>query len=335
MSVTSVGNTLSTADKYQNSEQKIWDNVYDQINLAFPCADNLLINMTWFGPQFEDSAWYTLLEFKEQNRSFDNIFFLATVDPPFLNVTELQEVKNMVNAIYVYYIGNFDSPHQFNFFAPLLAKNFKTYAEDELLLKKIKYVYVNYNRKPKTHRINFVNALLDQKLDQCGVVTIGTDETSDLYLNFEGNNEDKDHDIGDYGMPMVYYDLGPSFVWNHTFLYINAATEFNPNNDLFCQQDVFKPLIGLRPYVMNGVQKTYHWLRYHGFKTFNHYWEHIDIENGDVHKTIIELIKFLKEIEKEELISMYNDMLPDLMYNKERFFEFADEQKYKMEHIFE
>jgi hypothetical protein len=31
---------------------------------------------------------------------------------------------------------------------------------------------------------------------------------------------------------------------------------------------------------------------------------------------------------------MYNDMLPDLIYNKNRFFEFAKEEEYKKEHLF-
>jgi hypothetical protein len=33
-------------------------------------------------------------------------------------------------------------------------------------------------------------------------------------------------------------------------------------------------------------------------------------------------------------MSMYNDMLPDLLHNKERFYEYAIEQRHKMEHLF-
>jgi hypothetical protein len=123
-------------------------------------------------------------------------------------------------------------------------------------------------------------------------------------------------------------------IWQNTFLYINAATEFDPINDLFCQQDTFKPMLGLRPFVINGVQRTYRWLRLQGFRTFNHYWPHIDIETGPVHNTLVELIKHLKSLEPSEILAMYNNMLPDLRHNKDRFFEFANEQKYKMEHLF-
>jgi hypothetical protein len=86
--------------------------------------------------------------------------------------------------------------------------------------------------------------------------------------------------------------------------------------------------------VINGVKRTYRWLRTHGFRTFNHYWPHIDIETGPVHDTIIELIKYLNSLSRSDLQEMYNQMLPDLYYNRQRFFEFANEQQYKMDNLF-
>jgi len=47
------------------------------------------------------------------------------------------------------------------------------------------------------------------------------------------------------------------------------------------------------------------------------------------------LVKFLNMLGNSELLEMYNDMIPDLRYNKERFFEFAYEQTNKIENIFE
>jgi hypothetical protein len=86
--------------------------------------------------------------------------------------------------------------------------------------------------------------------------------------------------------------------------------------------------------VINGVQRTYRWLRLNGFRTFNHYWPQIDIENGNVHATLTELIEHLHTLKSSEILAMYADMLPDLQYNKNRFFEFAREQKNKMNQLF-
>lgn len=328
-----IGENLSPHDAYSKFEKQVSQRIAKQISTRFQHQKNLLINMTWFGPQFNFKSWQQLLEFEQKNIIFDNLFFLATVDPPYLNVVELQEVKNKIQALSVYYLGNFDSPHSFNFFAPILSDNFKIYTNEELKLKNIKYIFCNYNRKPKLHRVEFVKKLLANKLDKFGIVTLGKDETNDLYLTIGERQEDYvGTTVSHYGLPMDYYSLHNMDVWTHTFLYINAATEFNPMDNLFCQQDTFKPMIGLRPFVINGVQKTYRWLRLNGFKTFNHYWPHIDIENGDPHKTIIELLHWLKT---QDLPAMYNNMLPLLQYNKKRFFEFAEEQKYKIDHLFE
>ena len=70
--------------------------------------------------------------------------------------------------------------------------------------------------------------------------------------------------------------------------------------------------------------------------TFNHYWPHISIEkNEDQHGAILEVIHFLCSKSQYELMDLYQIMLPDLVHNKERYIEFANEQKNKMHHLFD
>jgi len=330
-----IGEFLPPEDNYSKYEKQLCSNIATQISNKFTNEENLLINMTWFGAQFGFNSWHDLLEFESSGKMFDNVFFLAKVDPPYLSPVELQEVKNKVKALRSFFLGNFDGIHQFNFFAPILAKNFKQYNDQDLLLNQIHHLFINYNRKPKPHRVEFVKKLVEHNLVNNGIITLGQDDSNNLYFSIGESQCDyvgTTHD--NFGIPMDYYTLHRIDLWKQSFLYINAATEFNPINDLFCQQDTFKPMLGLRPFVINGVQKTYRWLRLNGFKTFNHYWPHIDIENGDVHDTIIELIKFLKTQSHKDLLLMYNDMLPALWHNKFRFFEFAKEQTNKMNNIF-
>jgi len=59
-------------------------------------------------------------------------------------------------------------------------------------------------------------------------------------------------------------------------LHIIGATEFSPDANLFVSETQFKPIIGLRPYLINGNPKTYEWLERQGFKTFNKYFPGID-----------------------------------------------------------
>jgi hypothetical protein len=327
--------------EYAFEERACWNTITKQIQESFSEQKNVLISLTWFGPQFNNNTWQEIISIEANKEKFDNIFFLATVDPPYLNDELIRLVKNKLQGLRVFYLGNFDSPHSFNFFAPVFADKSRKYAEQELLLSAPEKIFVNYNRKPKQHRVDFVKKLIDNDLLTCGTVTLGTDENNSLLLTIgekEADYEDwgnsKVH-WGKFGVPHDMYSLHNMDIWRQTFLYINAATEFNTVNDLFIQQDTFKPFIGLRPYVINGVQRSYRWIRANGFKTFNHYWSHIDIENADVHDTMIQLIKFLSCMDKTEISEMYQDMLPDLKHNRLRFFEFAKEQQYKMEHLFE
>ena len=347
MSVEFLGTGFSLSADYGPEEKSLHESICKQVDARWPNEKNLVISMTWFGPQFDNDGWETLVSYENQHVMFDNVFLVATVDPPMLNVGERRQIKNMVGALRMYELGNFDGPYQFNFFSAVIKDKFTTYTKEQLIPTNFDHIYVNYNRKPKTHRVAFVKKLMQRDLLKVGTVTLGKDEShihdqdtnNTLYLTLGEKHEDyvnvgNKPPVWGFGIPQDYYSLHRLDIWKTTFLYINAATEFNPVDDLFCQQDTFKPLIGLRPYVINGVQKTYRWLRLHGFKNFNHYWPHIDIENGDVHDTIIELIEFLDALSSTELLEMYNDMLPDLLFNKDRFFEFAQEQKYKMENLF-
>lgn len=333
-----------TMDHYAREEHEAWANVMQQIDVAFPTQRNLLISLTWFGPQFDNGGWSQVLDWEAEGITFDNVFILAMVDPPYINDSEQRLIKNKLKALRLYRLGNFDNNYQFNFFAPLVAANFKHYPQEELLLRDIQQIYVNYNRKPKVHRLEFVRKLIANDLLSLGAVTLGRDVThtfdqdpnNDLYLSIgEDTNNYQTPEDGSFAVPNDCYSLHRMDIWQSTFLYVNAATEFNPRDDLFCQQDVFKPLIGLRPFVINGQQRTYRYLRNNGFRTFNHYWSHIDIENGPVHDTIIDLIKHLHSLGTDALQDMYLDMLPDLEHNQQRFAEYAHEQKYTLDHLFE
>lgn len=331
---------------YASAEREIWKTVSDQVELKFPNSKNLIISLTWFGPQFVDSAWYDLIDMQESNDYYDNVFLIALVDPPYLTVEDIHQIRIMTKALRLYTLGHFDGPGHFNFFSIPIARHFRKYEFKQLNLEYVKKVFVNYNRKPKPHRVKLVKEIMDAGLDKFGTITLGKDEQhihdrdpdNQLYLSIGEQPEDYTRDASHsdkdkFGIPVDHYSLHRLDIWKETFLYVNAATEFDPVNDLFIQQDVFKPLIGLRPFVINGDQRTYRWLRANGFRTFNQYWSHIDIENGDVHDTIVELLHWLSKKADEELLNMYNEMLPDLEYNKQRFFEYAKEQEDLIQNI--
>ena len=126
-------------------------------------------------------------------------------------------------------------------------------------------------------------------------------------------------------------------VWQQHFLNIIGATEFYPWDDIFVSETQWKPIIGLRPFLINGNVRTYQWLRDNGFRTFNHYFPGIEFENiteDEVHQSIVQAIQYLTTLTADQLMQLYTDMLPDLLHNQSRFYIYAEEQRLFKDRLF-
>lgn len=344
MSVDFIGTTYEPTSQWCQDELELFENIKNQINLAYPTSRNLLIGTTWFGPGFTFNDNYSRL--KNYN-NIDNLFFLASVDEVMLTDDQLLDIGQQVGAKEIYYLGNFDTKHQFTFQCTLLPKYFRLYSEQELLLQDAKWIYLNYNRKPREHRSNFVQKIIDNNLKKYGIVTLGINDP--MYSNKQdainlllGETPDdfaKEGNWGlsnDFGIPHDIHSLGNMEYWKNHFLNIVGETEFRPQNHMFISEKTWKPILGLRPFVINGQTKIYQYLRDNGFQTFNHYFDGIELEDVtefEVHDSIISVIKHLATLDQAELLAMYKDMLPALRHNKERFFEFVKEQKIKIDNL--
>tara|TARA_R110002153_G_scaffold55792_2_gene154622 strand:- start:6998 stop:7993 length:996 start_codon:yes stop_codon:yes gene_type:complete len=322
--------TISKTGQNYSNQLKLIESIEKQIDIKFPKQNNVLVNMTWFGPQFDFPAYYQFCDYYANN-SIDNLFLLASEDPSIFNIEETQKLISDSGAKQHYLLGNFNQGlHSFQFYATTTAEYFPKYTEEDLLLKTSKYTYLNYNRKPHDHRIKFVNMLDSKNLSAAGIVTLGNDRTLGETIDIEGNWNLPD----EYGIPHDISTLGNLDIWQHHFLNVVSETDFEDHRYTFMSEKTWKPICGLRPFVINGQLDVHQQLHEHGFKTFNHYWPHINLETcnmDDIHKNICDLIQWLQT---QNLNQMYLDMLPDLRYNKLRFNEFVLEQQNKMENLF-
>jgi len=326
------------------------DSVTDQVKTKFSNSKNLIINLTWFGPQFNNNSYREFLELTNNHVKFDNLFLLATVDPVMITQQQIADMVDLLGGPRLFKIGNFDTEYHFNFFAPILSDHFSDLQEEQLILTDPQYLFINYNRKPRKHRVDFVRKLIDTNLKDLGIVTLGKpnliydkDPNNKLYFSI-GETPDtyskNNHWFtgpDEFEIPHDVLTLHRLDYWQQHFLNIIGATEFNPWDDIFVSETQFKPILGLRPFVINGNVRTYQWLRDNGFRTFNHYFDQIELENItelQVHDSIVQVLRFLAQLDKTQILEMYNHMLPDLQHNKQRFFEFAQEQRYRIKNLF-
>jgi hypothetical protein len=339
-----VGMTFLQKSEYGPKEKYIFDSTVNQVDKHFPNDRNLVINTTWFGPQFSNGEWEKANSF---DQDFDNLFLLSVIDPLYLQNKDLDLLIKKYNIKNVYRIGMFEnSIYEWNFHALIGKDVMPLYTEEQVkMTKNPEYIYMLYQRKPRDHRIEITEILRHRNLLKHGIVTLGGPEPGEIWQGHHKNWEVLT--IDDYsekyigagfgnkkygGVPDDLVTVGRLDLWKNHFLNVISETVFNEWEPLLVTEKMWKPMIGLRPYVVHGNPKTYSWLNKNGFKTFNNYWKHVDAENLGAHDTVYRVIEFLQT---QDLYSMYVDMLSDLRYNKERFYEFSKEQEYKMENIFE
>jgi hypothetical protein len=336
--------------RWGREENKIINNITNQISRIWPDKKNLFINLTWFGPTFDNQNghWTTILNLIESKEFFDHVFFLASVDPSFIGPNEREFLENNLNCTKCFWLGNFQTDYEFNFFAIVLKESFTQYTDDQILMKSTKHLFLNYNRKPRAHRVAFVEKLIESELFNQGVVTLGRDSSltfskqpTELYFSVgeqDENYADCNHCTGgtDFGIPDDVLSLHNIEIWQNHFLNIIGATEFFPWDPVFVTESQWKPILGLRPFVINGNTNTYSWLQKYGFKTFNHYFPvDFEVNEEQTHSTLISVLKYLNGLGQDNLEKMYQDMLPDLYYNRNRFYEYANEQQFKIYHLFQ
>lgn len=356
MTLKIIGTTFPSSFQYGPKEIEILQSTADQIDNYFPHQQNLLVNTTWFGPQFQNNQWENIDNLCKQKVHFDNLFLLSVIDPVYITDSQISYIEQQLSVTKTFRIGMWEnSQFDWNFHAAVTPVYMQDYSLEDLKLESVKYKFLCYQRKPRAHRVEFTNLLINTNLINYGMTTLGAgndedkknwsegmsgptltvpNDPSDNYkLMFKVDDIVSDHFAG---IPNDVVSLGKLDIWKNHFLNIVSETEFNQWHPLFITEKTWKPIIGLRPFIIHGQTRIYQWLQKHGFKTFSRYWSHIDIEKDeDQHGNALQVIEFISNKSDAEITDMYNDMFIDLEYNRQRFFEFAIEQQYKIDHIFE
>jgi hypothetical protein len=218
-----------------------------------------------------------------------------------------------------------------DFFAVVCLKKFKNYTIEQLTPTNFKYLFLNYNRKPKTHRIQLIQELERQNLTELGVITLGNsqytlNENIDEYTNLVGGQDV----LGTIpGIPFDIYSLGRLDIWQQSL--INIVSETVPvYSDLFLSEKIYKPIIGMRPFIINGDPNIYKWLRRAGFDCFDDLFPVDDLvaNRGNAASIIASAVAQYREVDLSEL---YYKILPRLVNNRDRFFEYSKNELNKLQ----
>jgi len=223
--------------------------------------------------------------------------------------------KHIKNTLY---IGNSDGIGYFSFWLFFIEKYYKSYPIEQIELNNPKYLYICLNRKRHPHRVELIDRLKEEGLFEYGLVSLGGDLKNNipqLNLNVDvdevDGNRATDYKFGD--IPNDISSIGGLANWNNTL--INIVTETTTHTHTFISEKTWKPILGLRPFMIVGDYKIYSYLKDYGIDTFDDIFG-TGYEHPWVYNRIEWVINNLKKYSSTNLLDMYKDLYPRLVKNK-------------------
>lgn len=190
-----------------------------------------------------------------------------------------------------------------------------------------KYLYLSYNRNPRKNRIYLGAKLIEHSLIDKGLVSLGKPDwmTPNNTLRSEGIR-DSEYNMLNRLLPIeigkkLFFNLACNIEtqdFEQTFCSVITETLVEEGT-LFISEKTWKALQLGHPFFLIGNPGTLNYLKNHGYKTFDKWWDesydHVHEYRLRIEMIIKELVKLSKK-SKEELTQIRKEMKEVLEYNK-------------------
>lgn len=291
-------------------EKHCIENLKQQIINTSKFERNLIVNCTWINVDETDFVqWFRNHHIFGKTK----VYFTAFIDG----------LEWFVNSKHVQFIRKFNCPVEFIGFHPdnwysFLPALLKNYTDEEIKLENIKNLYISLNRKPRSHRQKLVELLIQNNLIDRGHVTFerGHFEIIDKKT---GDTEQHLHneDIR-FSRPEDIQTLGNLEIWKSTYCVIVSETdEYDPWH---ISEKTWKPIMGMRPFILNSNKNTYKILANLNLYTPAALFKNSNLDKADP-VSVTEQIKSLYNKTDSELLELYNKQYDMLIHNKNIFLE--------------
>jgi hypothetical protein len=234
-------------------------------------------------------------------------------------------IKN--NSKDVIHVGNTKGKYYFNWCAESVRRHPKGFFDERYITEPLfDKIYMCLNRKPHQHRKLLIEQLEKHDLLEQGLVSfaeqIQIDEQLDERLVRIGEGVCSGRTIKN-----DIISLGDPNNWSRCF--INVVTESTINSNFMISEKTWKPIAGMRPFLILGDTNIYSHLKEEGFDTFDDifgtWWQDENWENRA--KDIPEILKKFNIKMCQEL---YNDIYLRLKKNREHFIEYMESNHNKI-----
>jgi hypothetical protein len=292
--------------------------------LAAHYVDNsrtVIINSVWYTGDYHQQVMAELRETKPTH-----IFVVALLDPPIVQLGWFDELNCEVCGI-----GYYPGPGYIDYFAFFMDHYYNHISQDLLLdVEKIDTAYMCLNRKPHQHRRRLYQGLQDANLLDSGFVSMGGDPVPMriLHEDCEGQDIAPNGGTEQYGIANDIVSLGNINNWQRHLVNIVTETIWDIEPSNFLSEKTFKPILGLRPFLIYAPNGGVQCLHSRGFESY--VTDFKDITDVDLQQPY-NIPVFLSELCQQPASywqMKFVKLKEKLVYNQQRFKDYAAQQKH-------
>lgn len=301
-------------------EQEILDSVL--VKYRNDSSRTVVINSVWYTNDYHQQVMQELRVIAPTH-----IVVVAMLDPPIAKFEWFDELDCKVIGV-GYYPGS-----DIDYFAHFIDKFFKLDNCDLLDAGKIDTAYMCLNRKPHWHRINLYQGLENANILDCGFVTMGGNPPLRIFDNdVAGQDHAPNARLDQYSIGNDIASLGNINRWQKHLVNIVTETVWDIEPSNFLSEKTFKPILGLRPFLIYAPNGGVECLQRRGFEPYvNDFRDIVDIDLREPYN----LVNFLSVLcqQPQSYYQMKFDQLQDkLRHNLEQFKQHVSKQKRILQH---
>jgi hypothetical protein len=286
-------------------------------------TQTVVINSVWYSQEYHQQVMSKL-----RNLDFDSIVLVAMLDAAIPKIEWYQEFDCPVYAV-----GYYPGDNSIDFWAVFVNQFFNCPKLSDLMTHDlIDCAYMCLNRKPHWHRMQLYRQLTALNIVDQGLVSMGGDGHAVRQLITDSEHDDLAPNAtrDQTGLPNDIASIGQLSNWQRSFLNVVTETMYNINQNHFVSEKIFKPIVGLRPFLVYDTDGGNQWLTARGFDPYIH--DFGDISDLDLSQAdnIPKFLKTLCEQPTSYLQSKFVALMPKLLYNRNRFATYVAEQQHKI-----
>jgi len=281
----------------------------------------VIINSVWYTGDYHQQVMAELREIKPTH-----IFVVALLDPPIVQLNWFEELNCEVVGI-----GYYPGPGYIDYCALFVDHFYKPVNQDILLSPdKIDTAYMCLNRKPHQHRVRLYQGLKDANLLDYGFVSMGGTPPMRLLANdITGQDIAPNGGTEQFGITNDIVSLGNIDNWQRHFINVITETIWDIEPSNFFSEKTYKPILGLRPFLIYTPGGGVSSLVSKGFESYvNDFNDIADVNLCEPHNIVV----FLSELCKQPpsyLQMKFLQLKEKLLFNQNRFKTYVQEQSKK------